>query len=1286
MKSPIYSPRIDCFLTLDTEVQSSGLIHALEENGLVRHIYGLCPKGASIQLPPACRQLSVTEAFGTRTFTDIAAHCEAEYCLLYLQTFPLEPGYHALERMVRIADDTQAVMLYSDHYAVQEGERRTKPLTDYQKGSLRDDFDFGPLVLIRTDALKAYAQQDNLPEYRFAGWYDLRLFLSRQGKIFHLNEYLYTKTETDIRKSGEKNFDYVDPKNRDVQIEMEKACTEHLKHIGAYLAPEEFDEIDFRTENFPCEATVVIPVRNRVRTIEDAIQSVLSQETDFAFNLMVVDNRSTDGTTEAVKRYLHDPRVVHIIPERTDLGIGGCWNTAVHHPACGRFVVQLDSDDLYSSPQTLQKIVDTFYREKAAMVIGSYRMTDFNLQTLPPGLIDHKEWTPDNGRNNALRINGLGAPRAFFTSILRKLQIPNTSYGEDYALGLCFSRYYRIGRIYEELYLCRRWEGNSDAALSVEKVNANNLYKDRLRTIEIEARKQLNARWSKRLSAEDLQTFFCRQLEAWEETRKRYENLQQVQTKELNHGDHMLAAQHNPTRIISTGADMSAKSVAERPCFLCDLNRPDIQDALPVEGHYQLLVNPYPILPKHFTIPTRRHAPQTILPHFNTLRNLAWNLPDTLFFYNGPVSGASAPNHMHFQAGSRGILPIERDWKSYETGMEKLYPLQPEEKKELEEMIPQHANCGLYLLKNYVCPVFVICTRPSEQPCILFNKLYHALPLSDGESEPRMNVVCWRQSWNPGREDEIITLIFPRKKHRPACYYRTGKEQMLISPGALDMGGLLITPREEDFRDITPEKAVGILKEVTLSEDELIPVIERITGSPQNETESIEEKSTAEHLWEHTEPEVNVGIMSRQRIRFSLNATYSAKGRLVRGEQTVECSEGGILWNGNLYHELTFTPQERRASFSLYDVTIGINFHWERQETQIFSGTLKLVMEEEKIVVINQLPVEDYLISVISSEMSASSSLEFLKAAAVISRSWLYAQIEKRKQLSGHNHSFFSFNKTDSEIIRWYDREDHTIFDVCADDHCQRYQGITRASNEAVVEAVKATRGQILMDGEEICDARFSKCCGGATEEFRFCWEDKHPPYLISVRDCVGESLPDLTREGEAEKWIRSTPPAFCHTTDPKILKQVLNDYDQATTDFYRWKVEYTQQEISELVKENLKTDFGDILELVPVERGTGGHISKLRITGSLHTLVIGKELEIRRVLSRTHLFSSAFVVDRQDGADGIPEKFILSGAGWGHGVGMCQIGAAVMGSQGYAYDDILKHYYNGITIRKVYQ
>ena len=434
------------------------------------------------------------------------------------------------------------------------------------------------------------------------------------------------------------------------------------------------------------------------------------------------------------------------------------------------------------------------------------------------------------------------------------------------------------------------------------------------------------------------------------------------------------------------------------------------------------------------------------------------------------------------------------------------------------------------------------------------------------------------------------------------------------------------------------------------------------------------------------EPEISVGIVNAQEILFTLNARFLAKGETVSGNQQVSFEEGGILWNGNVYRELTFTPLDEDSSFSLYDVTIGINFHWERQETQSFIGTLKLVVYEGKITAINILPAEDYLTSVISSEMSATSSLEFLKAHAVVSRSWLLAQIEKRKAMSKKQGDFFSFVKTDTEYIRWYDREDHTIFDVCADDHCQRYQGITKATNQSVAEAVKATRGQVMMYKNSICDARFSKCCGGITEEFDTCWENKKYPYLTAVRDDKNDTvMPDLTIEEEADKWIRSTPDGFCNTHDKHILSQILNNYDQETTNFYRWKVRYTQEEIAELIKTNTKCDYGQIIDLIPVERGKSGRISKLKIVGTLKTLIIGKELEIRRTLSDTHLFSSAFVVDKGPQQDDVPAWFELTGAGWGHGVGLCQIGAAVMGEKGYNYNDILLHYYKDADIRKLY-
>ena len=435
------------------------------------------------------------------------------------------------------------------------------------------------------------------------------------------------------------------------------------------------------------------------------------------------------------------------------------------------------------------------------------------------------------------------------------------------------------------------------------------------------------------------------------------------------------------------------------------------------------------------------------------------------------------------------------------------------------------------------------------------------------------------------------------------------------------------------------------------------------------------------------EPQVHVGILFEPQIEFILRTAFRIEGEEVSGKQTATYSDGQILWNGRLYDELLFEPIDLSvASFELLDVTIGINFHWERKEDQRFQGALKIIIEEGKLTGINVINVEDYLTSVISSEMSATASLELLKAHAVISRSWLLANSGCKKDVSSHQENNNSPEST-SELIKWYERDAHTRFDVCADDHCQRYQGITRASTDIVKQAIHATRGQVLMSEGKICDARFSKCCGGAFEEFSYCWEDVDYPYLAKQRDSKAQTeLPDLRIEAEAEKWIRTSPEAFCNTKDKKVLAQVLNNYDQETTDFYRWKVEYTQQELSELIKQRSGTDYGQIIDLIPVARGTSGRMWKLKIVGTKRMLTIGKELEIRRTLSTSHLYSSAFVIDKANVEDGIPGRFILSGAGWGHGVGLCQIGAAVMGEQGYKYNEILLHYYVGATIDKRYE
>ncbi len=1266
--------KIDLFLPCeDLDVAQEALLE-LHDNKTVQHINLLVSAdfAASHQVPDGCTFIVVDRLESSNTVSSIAENTDADYVIICTKATPIRWGLYALERFLRTADDTGAVMVYSDHYSVQEGKLEKHPVIDYQAGSLRDDFDFGSLWLVKAQNLLDYAAQQDRQEYQFAGLYDLRLYLSRVGEIFHINEFLYTEDELDTRKSGEKQFDYVNPRNREVQIEMEKACTHHLEKVGALVDTNYYRQPDFDEQEFEYEASVIIPVFNREKTIADAVKSALSQKTSFKFNVIVVNNHSTDRTGEILSEIAHEMeerndkqagRLVQIVPDRNDLGIGGCWNMAINSDHCGKFAVQLDSDDLYSSPKTLQKIVDAFHKQKAAMMIGSYRMCDFDLNTLPPGLIDHKEWTEDNGCNNALRINGLGAPRAFFTPLVRQIQFPNTSYGEDYALGLVFSRRYRIGRIYDELYLCRRWGGNSDAALSIDKVNANNLYKDRLRTMELKARQQMLQGKADIMEDSSISRFFNRQMEKWADARHRFRDLKHVETHQLSD---QLKVQWNPARIVSTGAKIDKKTLGDRPCFLCDKNRPKEQISKQIDERFLLLVNPFPILPVHFTIPARKHQPQSIYKNYGEMHRFLSLHSELMVFYNGPKCGASAPDHLHFQAGTSGILPLQANWQRLSRNLTDIISLNDDEK--------------IALIHDFVVPAFVIISKSEDSDEALFQRLYKSMPVRGDETEPMMNIIAWRKG------DEYISVVIPREKHRPEAYFAEGDAQMMVSPGALDMSGLIITPREEDFRKLTEESATAILQECGVSTDKMNSIVTKLKASKEAE---LQVGTSALYSYDK-EPEVKVGIVSGQKIHFSLNKPYLAKGETVIGEQEVEFSEGGVLWNGNQYSSLTFHPQSADASFSLSDVTIGVNFHWERKETQTFLGTLRFVVESDKICAINELPVEKYLESVISSEMSATSSLELLKAHAVISRSWLLAQMKKRRDVAESGNNFFSFTKKEDMLIRWYDREDHTIFDVCADDHCQRYQGITKETSPHVAEAIRQTKGQVLLDGDEICDARFSKCCGGVTEEFQYCWEDTPKNYLTAVRDIalgIESTLPNLTNEEEAEKWIRFNPPAFCNTQDKRILSQVLNDYDQETVDFYRWKVTLTQEKLQQLIADRLKIDLGSILDMKSVERGTSGRISKLQIVGTEKTFTIGKELEIRRTLSDSHLLSSAFIVDKYDiDEQGVPQRFELIGAGWGHGVGLCQIGAAVMGEEGYLYDAILLHYYQGAEIKKLYK
>lgn len=750
----------------------------------------------------------------------------------------------------------------------------------------------------------------------------------------------------------------------------------------------------------------------------------------------------------------------------------------------------------------------------------------------------------------------------------------------------------------------------------------------------------------------NIRAFFTHQLDTWDEIRQRYEALKHVGLKQLGHRQ----LQYNPARMVSTGAQIDRQTIAQRACFLCEKNRPEEQLTIDLGDDFELMVNPFPVLPMHFTIVRKTHVSQTILENYTEIHRLLELFPELFVFYNGPMSGASAPDHMHFQAGIGQELPLM-------TVLRKL-------EKEQQVLIKQGNGSSLSMFNTVSFKAFVIKSKVQETEMTLFKQLYDAMPVREGEKEPRMNIVAWRD----GSEDVIVVL--PRDNHRPACYFEEGDRRMVISPGALDMAGLIITPREEDFNRMSEDKLISILKEVSIKEKDMENIKEKLITV--NNSQQLSEQNG--------EPRVSVGIVTANEIVFSLHQPYNANGMTVSGKQSVSYENGAIIWNGKRYKELVFQPQEAGASFSLEDVTIGVNFHWERKETQTFLGILRFAIEGTAMWAINELPVERYLESVISSEMSATSSLRLLEAHAVISRSWLLAQIENRRSAKTEQTSLYSCITGKDKMIKWYDRQDHTLFDVCADDHCQRYQGITKETSPHVAVAIQHTRGQVLMSEGKICDARFSKCCGGAMEEFQYCWEDSPKPYLKAIGDTPEKTIPDLTVEANAEEWIRTSPDSFCNTTDKNILSQVLNDYDQETTDFYRWRVYYTQEEISQLINSKLNIDFGQIMDLIPIERGKSARLCQLKIVGTKQTLIIGKELEIRRALSPSHLYSSAFVVDKEDvNAEGIPALFHIIGCGWGHGVGLCQIGAAVMGEKGYNYDQILAHYYPGADLKELY-
>ena len=739
----------------------------------------------------------------TAWYRELAATAECEYLLLVGKEGVIVDDI--LLNDMLLAMPQGAVMGYSHYRKKIDGNVSDAPTIDWQPGSLRNDFDFGPVLLFRTDALKQYLAMP-LEEYSYAGFYQLRLAMERIGSIYHHNGYVYTVDEDDTRKSGEKQFDYVNPAQRNVQIEMEQVCTHHLKQVGAWLPPCKYDAIDLSAGEFPVEASVVIPVLNRESTIADAITSVLRQKCTFAFNILVVDNHSTDRTPQIIGSFA-DERVVHIIPSRNDLGIGGCWQLAVDDARCGRFAVQLDSDDIYSDENTLQRVVDGFYEQQCAMLIGTYRICDFELNTLPPGIIDHREWSEENGRNNALRINGLGAPRAFFTPVIREIGFPNVSYGEDYAVGLRISRRYKIGRIYDVLYLCRRWGGNSDAALSHEKVNAHNFYKDGLRSAELAARQALVSSWET-VSREGVDAFFEKQLAQWPDAAKRYEALTTVMQRDFKNG---VSLQYNPSRAVSTAAKVDAASIAGRPCFLCAGNRPAEQISENVLGSLELLVNPYPILPMHFTLPLKRHIPQVLEPMYADMLHLAGRWQGLAVFYNGAKCGASAPDHAHLQAVRCCDVPL---LKSVAAG-----------DFSFGEPVCVVGDASLYNVKGYVVPFFVLTSRNVSHTVELFNRLLAAMPVVDGEPEPRMNVISYYSA-----TEGYVTVVIPRAQHRPACYYANDVSRRLVSPGTLDMAGLVVTPRECDFESMTADETAALLCEVAVSNDMLCSIVEKLKG------------------------------------------------------------------------------------------------------------------------------------------------------------------------------------------------------------------------------------------------------------------------------------------------------------------------------------------------------------------------------------------------------------------------------------------------------------------------
>lgn len=721
------------------------------------------------------------------------------------------------------------------------------------------------------------------------------------------------------------------------------------------------------------------------------------------------------------------------------------------------------------------------------------------------------------------------------------------------------------------------------------------------------------------------------QLSVWPLAAENYRSLKKAGSKVLSIGGLPVTVQLNPCRRISSEASLDKESINRRPCFLCPENRPDEQTNMEFEGRkgrrYRVTLNPYPIFPSHLVISSFEHTPQSIWHRYQDLLDFVRENNEYLGFYNGPESGASAPDHMHFQACPQGLTPLQnRVDELLAAGDDKTL-----------DYLTNVKEARLFHLNEYARGVFVLCGATAKSTAKLFYRLLDCAPVPDGSSEPKMNIIAWCH------EGEYRTAVIFRERHRPHNYSSSGADHLAMSPGCADLAGVYVTTREEDFDKLDAGLLSQVVREVAASEETEKEIIWRLTRSQRR---------------------LEVGIMSGSEIEFEIISDGA-------GRQKVEYSQGRISYNGALYDELVFEAQTEATmfaepSFILYGVTIGVDFHWERKVTQKFAGTLKFIVDGGKVTAVNIVGVEDYLLSVISSEMKASAGLEFLKAHAVISRSWVMAQVE-------HRQSHVSRTPEPScpvsepvegaeEYIKWFDHDDHTLFDVCADDHCQRYQGLTMAVGDTVRKAVDQTWGLVLTSEGKICDARFSKCCGGRMELFSTCWEDKDYPYLQPLPDTA-----DCVEGGDV----------FCDTKDEKILSQVLNDYDLETKDFYRWTTEYSRTDVSELVRRRSGIDFGTIRDLVPIERGPSGRLKRLKVVGDKKTMVIGKELIIRRWLSESHLKSSAFDIKW------VGDRLVLDGSGWGHGVGLCQIGAAVMAAKGYSFDRILLHYYPGSTLER---